>query len=48
MVEKEPVFKDLEADTNAPTEVESLCMACEENVSIYFDGIVLTDERSPV
>ena len=37
---KEPLFKDLDAedDTNAPTELESLCVNCGENVSFWFIG----------
>ena len=32
---KEPLFKDLDAEDpeTAPTEVESMCMSCGENVS---------------
>ena len=34
---KEPLFKDLDAEDLAetgPTELESMCMACGENVSL--------------
>lgn len=33
---KEPLFKDLDAedpDLSGPTELESMCMSCGENVS---------------
>ncbi len=34
----EPVFKDLQAEdtSSAPTEIESMCVNCGQNVSIYF------------
>ena len=35
---KEPLFKDLDAEDLAetgPTELESMCMACGENVSSF-------------
>ena len=31
-----PLFLDLDADTEAPTEIESLCMNCGEDVSLLF------------
>ena len=36
---KEPVFKELQAEDPdvAPTEVESMCVNCGENVSLIYD-----------